>query len=620
MLTLSASWSMMIYMELALLLLPSSSFSTMTTFPAQIRCTSGRSRVITVTTSLDYHDVDSSGPTLEETFSAATILLSRLEAQREKPQTSLDLLGNLHAVALALMGFDEDQCSDDTGDISPSARAVELFQYSLDNFGEDPAVRERLSAALRIDGRPNKSAEELFKVITFLEEDGCVDDKTLGMLYLDLGFLIDDIMPLPGAGFELETICDEKDSPKLIFQKETRTVTVTTYDEIIELQECDTSFSSFDCYRNAIRLDPTSGMAHKKLADALAVIGKNEESIKEFEIAAKFLPDDICCATHLHFASMRNNHQVDRVDRPAIPLKKEIKLGGTLNDICIDTADLDTGATQTLSLLAAKFERNGVLVFPGALPLDDVNVLSDKVDEIISSATNISINDGDFSVSDFTDETKAAKRRIHMALPLDNDKQYTKIVSSLLDRLRPLLELILQCDSSDDMLLIGSGFMQTSFGAKGQSLHKDVHHFDRHVASDEEMPESWDCILNGYPRCISIQVQLTDTTAGKMGSLEVLPGSHRPDAGISPSTIARAVREPSNGSLIPIDVVPGTVTVYSSRLWHRGGANESKENHRQFCFFTVTEIQASAPPGLIHTMQLSDVGKWCIGGSGLETR
>ena len=101
-----------------------------------------------------------------------------------------------------------------------------------------------------------------------------------------------------------------------------------------------------------------------------------------------------------------------------------------------------------------------------------------------------------------------------------------------------------------------------------------------------------------------------------MGSLEVLPGSHRPDTGNGiPSVIARAVKDPNiENGVIPVDVAPGTVTIYSSRLWHRGGNNDSNKD-RKFCFFTATENQESAPPGLIHTMQLEDVGRWSITGS-----
>lgn len=554
------------------------------------------------------YGVDSSGPTLEETMAAASFLQARLEAEREKPQTSMDLLGNLQAIALALMEFDEIQHGD-VGDISPMARAVELFQYSLDNFGEDPAVRERLSAAFRILGQLNKSADELFKVIKTLEEEESVDDETLCMLYLDLGFLIDDIVPLPGAGYELETVAnyEEENASKVAFQYEEIIETVVDDEITYQLKERTIPLSSFDCYRKAISLDTTSGLAHKKLADALAIIGKNEESCKAFGVAAQYLPDDICCATHLHFASMQNSCQEAKL---AIPLKEEVKLGQTLDDISVDSIHLDTGSS--LHSLAATFEKNGVIVFPGALSVDDVKLLSDKVDDIISSSA--------ISAADFTDETKAAKRRIHKALPLVDDEQCTKTVSKLLGRLYPLLAIILQSsDSEDGIQLIGSGFMQTSPGASKQDLHKDVHFLDLHEDFDE-MPESWDCKRNGYPRCVSIQVQLTDTTlGGNMGSLVVMPGSHRPDTGVSPSAIAIAVKDSSDSGsgVIPVNVTPGTVTIYSSRLWHSGGANESNKD-RQFCFFTATENQENAPPGLIHTMQMSDVGKWCISSSGLK--
>ena len=600
---LTAAWS--IFLQSAILLRPSLSFV----------CNSIASTPRTIiTSSTKTNDVDYSSPTLEETMAAASFLQDRLEAEREKPQTSIDLLGNFHAVALALMEFDEIHPGD-VGDVSPMARAAELFQYSLDNFGEDPAVRERLSAAYRTLGELDKSAEELFKVIKTLEEEETADDETLCMLYLDLGFLIDDIMPLPGAGYELESAVnyEEEDAPKITFQHEEIVETVSDDEIKYQLKERTIPLSSFDCYRNAISLDPTSGLGHKNLADALAIIGKNEESCKAFEIASKYLPDDICCATHLHFASMQNSSQATKL---AIPLKNDVKLGQTLDDIC-----MDIGAS--LQSMAATFERNGVIVFPDALSLDDVKVLSEKVDGIISpSIANTS--DTGCTVSDFTDETKAPKRRIHMAFPLVDNEQCTKTISNLLGKLHPLLAIILQCNSSEDGIpLIGAGFMETSPSASGQVLHKDVHFLDLHEDFDE-MPESWDCSRNGFPRCISIQVQLTDTTLGgkMMGSLEVLPGSHRPDTGVSPADIAKAVRDPcdSGSRVIPVNVAPGTVTIYSSRLWHRGGANESKKD-RQFCFFTATENQQNvAPPGLIHTMQMSDVGKWCISSSGLTKK
>lgn len=476
-------------------------------------------------------------------------------------------------------------------DVSSIEKAVELFQYSLNKFDDNPGVRERLSAALRTMGRLDQSADELFRGIQSLEDiEGVVDATTLCMLYLDLGSLIDDLLPLPGAGCELiDGTRSECDAPKFSFCKELE-------------GDVTTALTCFECYRKAIGLDSQCGLAHKKLADALAVIGQTEEAMKEFELAAKYLPDDICCATHVKFASQKRNDGM--LSKPAIPLANGLELGKTLGDISAEFKGIEESSAD----LAARFERNGVLVFPQALSNEDIKVLFKKIDEIIAS-----VDSDDSSVADLTDETKAPKQRIHMALPLLESELYTTVISDMMGRLHPLISTILQCNDGNNIPLLGSGFMQTSPGANAQDLHKDVHHWDRHEPF-HDMPPWWDCNLNSYPRCISIQIQLTDTTlGGTMGSLEVMPGSHRPDTSVTPSCISRAVKDSSivNG-VIPIDVPAGTVTIYSSRLWHRGGANDSETN-RRFCFFTATEDGAgSAPAGLIHTMQMEDIGKWEI--------
>ena len=38
---------------------------------------------------------------------------------------------------------------------------------------------------------------------------------------------------------------------------------------------------------------------------------------------------------------------------------------------------------------------------------------------------------------------------------------------------------------------------------------------------------------------------------------------------------------------------------------------------RRFCFLTVGEAHAPAPPGLIHTMALEDIGKYVLSEAGL---
>lgn len=75
------------------------------------------------------------------------------------------------------------------------------------------------------------------------------------------------------------------------------------------------------------------------------------------------------------------------------------------------------------------------------------------------------------------------------------------------------------------------------------------------------------------------------------------------------------MRDPASAA-VPVAVPAGTVTVYSSRVWHRGGANKS-ERERVFCFLTLVEAGSPAPPGLIHTLSREDVGKWAVGETGL---
>ena len=205
------------------------------------------------------------------------------------------------------------------------------------------------------------------------------------------------------------------------------------------------------------------------------------------------------------------------------------------------------------------------------------------------------------------------------------------MLSPLVARLWPLLSIILQAEAAP---LVGAGFMRVGPGAAGQELHKDVHGHDRHggvAARGAEAGEAGEGgaggagvmgELVGGARAVSIQLQLSDTTAQPcMGSLEVLPGSHRPDAARArPEQIKRAVKEPTPSSgVLAVAVPAGSVTLYSSRLWHRGGANRS-DRERTFCFLTVSEPDAPAPAGLIHTMERDEVGGWMLDHRGLQAR
>jgi ectoine hydroxylase-related dioxygenase (phytanoyl-CoA dioxygenase family) len=206
-----------------------------------------------------------------------------------------------------------------------------------------------------------------------------------------------------------------------------------------------------------------------------------------------------------------------------------------------------------------------------------------------------------------------------------------KVLSPLIARLWPLLAIILQAEAAP---LVGAGFMRVGPGAAGQELHKDVHGHDRHGGVAARGAEAGEAGVGGAggagvmgelvggARAVSIQLQLSDTTAQPcMGSLEVLPGSHRPDAARArPEQIKRAVKEPTPSSgVLAVAVPAGSVTLYSSRLWHRGGANRG-DRERTFCFLTVSEPDAPAPAGLIHTMERDEVGGWMLDHRGLQAR
>ena len=579
----------------------------------------------------------SAEPTLEQTLSAAAYVKTQLDSivnsgRRDMSSVSQQemLLNDLHSIASTLLEYDAN------------SEAAVLFRYSLDEF--DPAniaVRERLSAALRAMGSMEESARELYRVIHTLEEEinsqdqmgmvGADTGESLSWLYLDLGGLIEEMQPLPGAGPSWDVAIQmEAEAPKVTLEFDSEledgfTISLDDDDddddddeEDVDLMNDDSDtkciqnedLSAIECYRRAILYNGKNGSAHKRLADALAIIGENAEALKEFEVAAEMMPMDICCATHAFYGK-----KLDRQIQKEALTMDEGPVSKLLDDLKWNANSLVQNDETEISNMAAAFERDGVIVLPAVVSQDDCDHLLKRIDDIILKA----VAGGDIdNTLDFTDETRSAANRVHLALPLKGDHADT--LSGVFCQVHPLLKKILSC-SGDKIPLLGSGLMRTSPGAKGQELHKDVHHYDRHLPVDD-MPAGAS-INQGEPRCVSIQLQLTDTStgAGNLGSLEVLPGSHRPDAPNGrPAAIEKAVKDSKlNNGVIPIDVPAGTVTIYSSRLWHRGGPNDSSNGAaRTFAFFTVTEPDSLAPPGLIHTLESEDVGKWVVSEGGLS--
>lgn len=584
-----------------------------------------------------------------------------------------DLLEVYHAAAAELL---------DLGELTVTERC---WRRSLEIFPDNPAVRERLSATLRMGGRLREGALELLATIRDVEDENASDKA---WLYLDLGALLERVAPLPGTGpnWDVGTgICPVvriggngivpsgkdtdgraakgflADIPK---QRQDGKPVVAPKKKVVVFPSEDLSAEL--CYRRAIELDPENGEAHKRLADCLAVLGGGgrnadvmEEALREFEAAAKLMPHDICCATHALYGSPDGGGK----DLPALlmtPGRDEENI--TLDALCWNAANLVDDASA--SDAADAFERHGVLVLPRLLSSEQVDALTAAVRAKSSAADED--DDGDSSdgrrsraVSDidYTVETREPAKREHRALPLSGDADgatVQDVVGATLATLHPVLSRVLRAsgdgngdDSSNPLPLLGAGYMRVDRGARRQELHKDVHHYDRYRGPVEGMPpaegdKGGD--ESGGPRTVSVQIQLTDTSRfegngdgseGDVGgSLEVLPGSHRPDgANGHPDRIGRALKK-SDG-VVPIVVPPGTVTIYSSRLWHRGGENatisgngkakgkgssgdDTSAESRLFCFLTVTEPESAAPPGLIHTMELEDVGRWIVTEHGLD--
>lgn len=505
-----------------------------------------------------------------------------------------------------------DQLYED-GEIEEAASCWRLLHEMDGNNDPDPAVAERLATALQRLGRLQESAELLLKLLESPQLRSSA--QTRAWIYIDLGALLERIAPIPGAG-------PEWPSP----QAQTPGAAVDGVPKV-RIGGNKEPLSALDCYRRAISLAPTNGQAHKSLADALVIAGGAGAALADFQRAAALMPDDICCVTHCAYGAPTH-------ERPAAPLNLDdtssadaFTGAGAMRSLgAVTAARAPIAATATTAAedastcaddedgwaaeTARLFETHGVVVIPNLLEEAAVEALMDAISRVRS----------DEGARDFRRETREAQARDHRALRLLRSADGGTVLapgadalSTALAKVYPLLRRVLQVDDGKTMPLLGSGFMCVAEGAAAQELHKDVHGHDRHTE---------DRCAQGGPRAVSIQLQLTDTTASarSMGSLEVLPGSHRPDAlNGSPERIRRALDSPDDPAcgIVPIAVPSGTVTIYSSRAWHRGGASQSAQE-RVFCFLTVMEPDAPSAPGLIHTMELDDVGAWVVGQDGLK--
>ena len=540
---------------------------------------------------------------------------------------------------------------------------------------DDVGLRERLAASLRGMGHVREAAALLHETLGSVPEQ---EAETRSWLWLDLGSMIEEIAPVPGTGPEYPvTRLDELPSVWLGAGPRRESLTAAAcYRRAIDgvtVAGCGDSSSGEDPSEGGIRSGMSDdslrssasvsrqdsghelrGEAHKRLADVLVAAHGAAAGASPFATAAALLPNDICCATHVQYGL-----GVSCDMRQALPLPPAQSVIPTLPDRNLGSGSAIPAmpapatwlASPSLAALAVEptgngwearagltFEREGAVVLPRLISAASIETLKAAVEAAIRPCEEM-----EEASHDLTAETREAAYRTHRALPIGKGHAREPI-DSICRTLYPLLASILQLSDGASLPLIGCGFMAIEPGARAQELHKDVHGHDRHESLHGHP-------AGGSPRAVSIQIQLTDTTddvdadvggAGRVedlvdgghvggegaahshsqlsrGSLEVLPASHRPDAANGlPDRISMAIEsgEATDGAIVPIAVPAGTVSLYSSRLWHRGGANRS-ERRRIFCFLTVMEPHSPAPPGLIHTMRREEVGLWAIDEHGL---
>ena len=477
------------------------------------------------------------------------------------------------------------------------AAAEACWQKSLELDRSQVGVLERYAFTLRRAGRLPESANALYETI---HADAAMDDEAKCWLWLDLGALLEDIAPIPGAGSAVSLLEPPIDAP------------------IVHVGGED--LTAEECYDRAIALAPSVGAAHKRLADLLVQTEGPEAAHPSFERAASLLPSDICCATHTYYGSDNQRRHL-----PPLPLVAASASITTLSDLTLTPPPSDGNglAAEWASTAAELFETHGAISLPSMLDSKQIETLRSAItsacEEGEAAFTEEEDEDGISFVwaeenayedeDDFSAETRAPEHRTHKALRIEGGVE--KALGEVLATLWPLLSSLLQAE--EHAPLIGAGFMVVRPGASAQELHKDVHGHDRFVSG---------ATSGGGPRAISIQIQLTDTTSegddAMGGSLEILPGSHRPDAAAGSEA---AIRSAMKGEgVLPVKVPGGSVTLYSSRLWHNGGANNHPERERIFAFLTVAEPETPAPPGLIHTMSKDDVGSWLVSQGGVVRR
>ena len=176
--------------------------------------------------------------------------------------------------------------------------------------------------------------------------------------------------------------------------------------------------------------------------------------------------------------------------------------------------------------------------------------------------------------------TRQPGHRRHQALPLTYGPS-AAAAKALMERLRGVLATALH-SAPEAVRLIECGFLTAEPGALAQAFHADTSNADMGA-----------CEASTY----KVQLALVDVTAD-MGPFVALPGSHR-------AVAAGAFPDDEERVAVPFLVRPGDVTVYSSQLIHRGGANTASRPRPTFHIAVMGD--GAAPTGIPYTVLASDL-------------
>ena len=252
--------------------------------------------------------------------------------------------------------------------------------------------------------------------------------------------------------------------------------------------------------------------------------------------------------------------------------------------------------------------RHGALLVTGAIPPELCTALAAHLREV-SSTTGAAtgVTDGGTGGTgsapaapppyDTTHSTHARSRRRHVAVSLS-----APAVAAVLDELGALLHPLVcaaalgsGADDCPPLRLVESGLLVSSPGAPAQPLHADT---DGGVRPREAL-------------AFKVQLAASRVTAA-MGPIELRTGSGRGEAVDGGG--GEAVDAQSRA--LPVPLPAGSILLYDTRLWHRGGANRSKRRRPVF-YVTVLGPRGAAPAGLPYTIEPEQAAGYALDAAGV---